>query len=65
LHTISARTEIIYIPGRAGIRFNERADKLAGDVEEFGELELTDGDIIRVLTEALSGKRRKRRVHSP
>jgi hypothetical protein len=37
------RTEIIYIPGHAGIRFNERADKLAGAAEAFGDLELTDG----------------------
>jgi hypothetical protein len=57
LDTISARTEIMYIPGHAGIRFNERADKLARAAEAFGDLELTDGDIIRVLTEAIIGKK--------
>jgi hypothetical protein len=46
----------MYIPGHVGIRFNERADKLAGAAEAFGDLELTDGDIIRVLTEAIIGK---------
>jgi hypothetical protein len=54
--SISAHTKIIYIPGHAGIRFNERADKLAGAAEPFGDLQLTDGDIVRVLTEAILEK---------
>jgi ribonuclease HI len=62
LDTISAHTAIIYIPGHAGIHFNERADKLEVEAEAFGYLELTGGDILRVLTEAM---RKRRRVHSP
>jgi hypothetical protein len=56
----------MYISGHAGIQFNERADNLAVAAETFGDLELTDGDIIRVLTETIIGKDgKKRRVHSP
>jgi hypothetical protein len=51
----------MYIPGHAGIQFNERADNLAGAAEAFGDLELTDGDIFRG---DYRGKRTKRRVHS-
>jgi hypothetical protein len=56
LESISAHSEIIYIPGHARIRFNERADNLAGAAEHFGDLELTNGDIVRVLTEAILEK---------
>jgi hypothetical protein len=56
LEDIYAHTVIIYIPGHAGIRFNERADKLTGAAAHFGELKLTDGDIVRVLTEAIMEK---------
>jgi hypothetical protein len=56
LESISAHIKIIYIQGHAGIRFNERADNLAGAAEPFGDLQLTDGDIVRVLTEAILEK---------
>jgi hypothetical protein len=65
LDSISAHTEIIYIPGHERIRFNERADKLAGAAEPFGNLPLTDGDIVRVLTEAILEKEEGEENTSP
>ena len=46
LKRIKGQTEVIYIPGHAGIRFNERADKLAGSATAFGDLEMTASDVV-------------------
>ena len=48
---ISARVELVYIPGHAGIKLNERADKLAGGAEPFGNLVMTPADVVRTVAE--------------
>ena len=48
---IKGRMEIAYIPGHAGIRLNEKADRLAGTAVAFGELIKTPADVIKELIE--------------
>ena len=49
--------EIAYIPGHAGIRYNVRADRLAGRAEAFGDLVPTPADIITRISEKLLADR--------
>ena len=51
IRRISARIELVYIPGHAGIKLNEKADKLAGKAEPFGDLVKTPSDVIRTIVE--------------
>ena len=46
LRDIKAVTSIIYIPGHAGIFYNEVADHLAGNAVAFGNLKLTVADVV-------------------
>jgi len=49
IQQIVAKVELVYIPGHAGIKLNERADKLAGGAEPFGELVKTPADVTRMI----------------
>ena len=57
LRHIPARMEVIYVPGHAGIRYNEKADWLAGKALPFGNLEPTAADIADAISRG--GERRK------
>jgi hypothetical protein len=47
---------VIYIPGHAGIRYNERADRLAGGAVPFGDLEMTAADVVDSLKRSIRDK---------
>ena len=49
LDKIEASITVTYIPGHCGIRYNERADKLAGCADVFGELIPTPGDVMAAM----------------
>jgi hypothetical protein len=46
----------MYIPGHAGIRYNERADRLAGGTVPFGNLEMTAADVVDSVTRSIHAK---------
>jgi hypothetical protein len=52
IHTDKLVTNQEHIPGHAGIRYNERADRLAGNAVPFGELEMTAADVVCALITA-------------
>ena len=43
---ITAEVVVTYIPGHCGIKYNERADHLAGIAEPFGELTRSPSDVL-------------------
>lgn len=45
LKLIKSMIEIIYIPGHAGIHYNEEADSLAGSSVAFGEMDMTAANV--------------------
>jgi hypothetical protein len=49
-------TEVIYIPGYAGFRYNERPDRLAGGAVPFSDLEMTAADVVDSLTRSIRDK---------
>ena len=49
IQQIVAKVVLVYIPCHASIKLNERADKLAGRAEPFGELVKTHADVIRTI----------------
>ena len=53
LRHIPARMEVIYVPGHAGIRYNEKADWLAGKALPFGNLEPTAADIADAISRGI------------
>jgi hypothetical protein len=53
-----ATVEVIYVPGHAGVRYNERADKLAGAAVAFGDLNLTASDICALIADTIKGRER-------
>jgi hypothetical protein len=46
----------MYIPGHAVIRYNERADRLAGGAVLFGSLEMTAADVAASVTRSIHKK---------
>ena len=64
LQSIQSRIEVIYIPGHAGIRFNERADWLAGKARPFGDLQLTQADVLRQVSEEIRTQEREQATFS-
>jgi hypothetical protein len=55
---MKATVEVIYVPGHAGVRYNERADKLAGAAVAFGDLNLTAADICALIADAIKERER-------
>ena len=49
--TIEGDIEICYIPGHAGIKYNERADWLAGNAKPSGSLDITQDDLIQEVSQ--------------
>ena len=44
---------LIYIPGHAGIRYNEWADWLAGIARPQGDIQLTQGDLLSMISDGI------------
>ena len=46
IRDIAASVTVCYIPGHSGLKWNERADKLAGSAEPIGLLHRTPSDVL-------------------
>ena len=53
LQSIEGKIEICYIPGHAGIKYNERADWLAGSAKPFGSLDITQADLVHQVSQEI------------
>ena len=53
LENIKAKLQVTYIPGHAGIYYNEVADQLAGIAQPIREMKLYPEDVINRLKEKL------------
>jgi hypothetical protein len=63
---MKATVEVIYVPGHAGVRYNERADTLAGAAVAFGDLNLTASDICALIADIIKERERGQRTrHCP
>ncbi|KAI8510600.1 hypothetical protein Bbelb_115160 [Branchiostoma belcheri] len=49
LMAIKGVLNIVYVPGHAGIYYNEVADKLAGIAVPFGDIKLTVPDVVDII----------------
>ena len=56
---IEADVVAAYIPGHSGIKFNERADHLAGIAEPFGELVRSPADVLAEVKRKIEEQERK------
>jgi hypothetical protein len=63
LRYIKGHTEIVYIPGYAGNRYNERADRLAGGAVSFGNLDMTAADVFGDLRRGRPSRRQSWWTH--
>jgi hypothetical protein len=52
-YTSEAAPRSMYIPGHTGIRYNERADRLAGGAVPFGNLEMTAAVVVDSATKSI------------
>lgn len=50
---IKSKIEIIYIPGHAGIYYNEEEDILVGSAITFGEMDITAADEAAAISKKL------------
>jgi hypothetical protein len=55
---LKATVEVIYVSGHAGVRYNERADKLAVAAVAFGDLNLTASDICALIADTIKERER-------
>jgi hypothetical protein len=55
---MKATVEVIYVPGHAVVRYNERADRLAGAAVAFGDMDLTASDICALIADAIKERER-------
>ena len=53
LENIKAKLHVTYIPGHAGIYYNEVADQLAGIAQPIGEMNLYPEDVMNRLKEEM------------
>jgi ribonuclease HI len=55
---MKATLEVIYFPGHAGVRYNERADKLAGAAVAFGDRNRMASDICALIADTIKERER-------
>jgi hypothetical protein len=55
---MKATVEVIYVPGHAVVRYNEREDKFADEAASFGDMNLKASDICALIAGVIKERER-------